>query len=191
MLALIVAALIGARRDFPPSLPAPAADLPPFVLTRCAMAALGTAEYLLYANFAALADDCAHQASVWAWTAVAVPTLVLGPFVLASFKMTYCASCLCETPSYAVPHKPKMHPVTFVSTSFVCSVSFLLLSRLVQARRIRTGKRAIHLCCPPLAWRCVQKRAAICEGCEGSREVGANLTRGTNQASSPAQFSAS
>lgn len=54
------------------------------------MAALCTAEYLLYANFAALSDDCAHQANVWAWTAFAVPTLVLGPFLLWSFKLTFC-----------------------------------------------------------------------------------------------------
>ena len=62
-----------------------------------ALIGLGLAAWILSENYDALSDACADQASVWAWTAIALPAFAAGIILLITLK-----SPISKTPFPAV-----------------------------------------------------------------------------------------
>jgi len=85
-----------------------------FLLFLCAVLLLAT--FLLWANYAALEDDCSHQSNVWAWTAIALPLFVLGIALLVSLKHSVC-EC----------HPPR--PFPYVWHLYMCGVTLSFVRR--------------------------------------------------------------
>eukprot|EP00802_Teleaulax_amphioxeia_P010414 Tamp_10442.p1 GENE.Tamp_10442~~Tamp_10442.p1 ORF type:complete len:216 (+),score=33.89 Tamp_10442:2-649(+) len=71
-----------------------------------ALIGLGLAAWVLSENYDALSDACADQASVWAWTAIALPTFAAGLTMLMLMKYTGCMDrigCTKGTPQLIIP----------------------------------------------------------------------------------------
>ena len=108
-----------------------------------ALIGLGLAAWVLSENYDALSDACADQASVWAWTAIALPTFAAGLTMLMLMKYTGC-----KTPSSVLSclylERDLSSAVTWPLSHgmLVCRAGFINSQKRMHKPRARTHTSA-------------------------------------------------